>query len=121
MLNYQIVEYVSNKESEYVSHMFEECTSGEMPDRMEFRTIGEVKCQNICGTNAVRWTVRHWFSTCQIECQIECQFECQTMWQMWEVVQQTIAILYICLLMGITRSKDCESSSAVFFASLLEF
>ena len=47
MLNYQSVEYVSYQESEYVSNMFEEYTSGEMPDKLEFRKIGQEKCQNI--------------------------------------------------------------------------
>ena len=107
--------------------MFWEYMPGEMPDKLEYRNIGQEKYEKISQTHAVRWTVRLWFSTCQIKCQIECHLECQNTWQICQIeghylyiyiyqiiCQQAIAILCICSLMGITRSKNFESSSMVF-------
>ena len=58
---------------------------GEMPDKLEYRNIGQEKYEKISQTHAVRWTVRLWFSTCQIKCQIECHLECQNTWQICQI------------------------------------
>ena len=104
---------------------------GEMPDKLEYRNIGQEKYE------------KNKSDTCrQMDCQTVVQYVSDQMpnrmsLRMSEYVanmsdrmplfiyiyqiicQQAIAILCICSLMGITRSKNFESSSMVFFAVLI--